>query len=182
LAQTFCLKVNDIERIEHMMALAEARRNATLREIDRHRQTLGQKLRRGPQQLEDGQFRVIEDTTSNDGGNVVWIARAKENQIARMRDQARARRLLRAGAARRKMRSATGSACLLIPIPRSRKKLPHSRGKLLERTPPRKCKRWHAISPKPRSIYAASAFCAMTSSRARLVIQIMTPGRTGTKS
>src|SRR5262245_42325408 len=63
LAQTFCLKVNDIERIEHMMALAEARRNATLREIDRHRQTLGQKLRRAAQQLEDGNLRVIEHTT-----------------------------------------------------------------------------------------------------------------------
>jgi hypothetical protein len=71
LAQTFCLKVNDIERIQHMMALAEARRNATLREIDRHRQTLGQKLRRAAQQLEAGQFRVIEHTTSIDGANVV---------------------------------------------------------------------------------------------------------------
>jgi hypothetical protein len=71
LAQTFCLKVNDIERIEHMMALAEGRRNSTLREIDRHRQTLGQRLRRVAQQLEDGQFRVIEHTTSIDGANVV---------------------------------------------------------------------------------------------------------------
>jgi hypothetical protein len=71
LAQTFSLKLNDIERIEHMIALAEARRNATLHEIDRHRQTLGRKLRRGPQQLEDGQFRVIEHTTSIDGTNVV---------------------------------------------------------------------------------------------------------------
>src|SRR5262245_51718677 len=71
LAQTFSFKLNDIERIEHMMALAEARRNATLREIDRHRQTLGQKLRRAAQQLEDGQFRAIEHTTSIDGANVV---------------------------------------------------------------------------------------------------------------
>jgi hypothetical protein len=63
LAQTFSLKVNDIERIQHMTALAEARRNATLSEIDRHRQTLGQKLRRAAQQLEDGQLRVIEHTT-----------------------------------------------------------------------------------------------------------------------
>jgi hypothetical protein len=69
LAQTFSLKMDDIERIEHMMALAEARRNATLREIDRHRQTLGQKLRRAAQQLEDGQFRAIEHTI--DGLNVV---------------------------------------------------------------------------------------------------------------
>jgi hypothetical protein len=71
LAQTFCLKVNDIERIEHMMALAEMRRNSTLREIERHRQTLGQKLRRAAQQLEDGQFRVIEHTTSIAGENAV---------------------------------------------------------------------------------------------------------------
>ena len=71
LAETFCLKVNDIERIEHMMALAEMRRNSTLREIDRHRQTLGQKLRRAAQQLEDGQFRVIEHTTSIAGENAV---------------------------------------------------------------------------------------------------------------
>jgi hypothetical protein len=71
MAQTLSLKVNDIERMQHMMALAEARRNATLREIDRHRQTLGQKLRRAAQQLEDGQFRVIEHTTSIDGENVV---------------------------------------------------------------------------------------------------------------
>jgi hypothetical protein len=70
LAQTFSLKMDDIERIEHVMALAEARRNATLREIDRHRQTLGQKLRRAAE-LEDGQFRVIEHTTSIDGANVV---------------------------------------------------------------------------------------------------------------
>jgi hypothetical protein len=70
MAQTFSLKLNDMERIEHMIALAEARRNATLREIDRHRQTLGQKLRRAAQQLEDGQFRVIEHTTSIDGANV----------------------------------------------------------------------------------------------------------------
>jgi hypothetical protein len=71
LAQTFSLKMNDIERIHHMMALAEARRNAALHEIDRHRETLGQKLRRAARQLEDGQFRVIEHATSIDGASVV---------------------------------------------------------------------------------------------------------------
>jgi len=69
--QTFALKIHDIERIQNMIALAEARRNATLREIDRHRQTLGQKLRRAAQQIEDGEFRVIEHATSIDGTNVV---------------------------------------------------------------------------------------------------------------
>jgi hypothetical protein len=62
LAQTFALQVDHMERIQHMTALAETRRNATLREIDRHRQALGQKLRRAAHQLEDGQFQVIEST------------------------------------------------------------------------------------------------------------------------
>jgi hypothetical protein len=61
MAQTLSLKLDDIERIEHMIAIAEARRNTTLREIDRHRETLGQKLRRAVPQLEDGQLRVIEN-------------------------------------------------------------------------------------------------------------------------
>jgi hypothetical protein len=71
LAQTFSVKLDDIEPIEHMAALADARRNATLREIERHRQTLGQRLRQAAQQIEDGQVRVIESTsTSIDGTNV----------------------------------------------------------------------------------------------------------------
>jgi hypothetical protein len=68
LAQTLSLKLDDVERIEHMTAIAEARRNAALREIDRHRETLGHKLRRAMQQLEDGQLRVIE-SRSIDGTN-----------------------------------------------------------------------------------------------------------------
>ena len=60
MAQTLSLKLDDIERIDHMTAIAEARRNAALREIDRHRETLGQKLRRAAPQLEDGQLRAIE--------------------------------------------------------------------------------------------------------------------------
>jgi hypothetical protein len=68
MAQTLSLKLDDIERIEHMTAIAETRRNTTLREIDRHRETLGQKLRRAMAQLEDGQLRVIE-SPSIDGTN-----------------------------------------------------------------------------------------------------------------
>jgi hypothetical protein len=41
LAQTFCIKLNEIERIERLIALAETRRNAALREIERRRHTLG---------------------------------------------------------------------------------------------------------------------------------------------
>jgi hypothetical protein len=49
------------------MALAEARRNATLREIDRHRQALGLKLRRVAQELENGQGRLIESASTSNG-------------------------------------------------------------------------------------------------------------------
>jgi hypothetical protein len=58
MVQTLSLKLDDIERID-----AEARRNTTLREIDRHRETLGEKLRRAVEQLEDRQLRVIESSS-----------------------------------------------------------------------------------------------------------------------
>jgi hypothetical protein len=64
LAQTFSIKLSELERIKQMTALAETRRNATLREIDRHRQTLAQKLRWAAQQLESSQL-LIESTHSN---------------------------------------------------------------------------------------------------------------------
>jgi len=63
LAQTFSHKLADVERISHMTALAETRRNATLREIDRHRQTFSQKLQRTVRQLEDD-HRLIESSQS----------------------------------------------------------------------------------------------------------------------
>jgi hypothetical protein len=44
-AQGLCLELGNIERIERMIMAAEARRNAALREIDRHRDTLGRQLR-----------------------------------------------------------------------------------------------------------------------------------------
>jgi hypothetical protein len=40
MAQTLSVKLDDIERINRMTALAEARRNAILREIDGHREIL----------------------------------------------------------------------------------------------------------------------------------------------
>ena len=43
-----------------LIALAQTRRNATLREIERRQQTLGQKLWRVTQHLEDDQTRLIE--------------------------------------------------------------------------------------------------------------------------
>jgi hypothetical protein len=63
MAQSLSIKLDDIERIDHMSALAEARRNAILREIDRHRENLSQNLRRAVQHVEDHQLRVIENAS-----------------------------------------------------------------------------------------------------------------------
>jgi len=60
MAQSLSLKLNDIERIDRMIAAAEMRRNAILREIDRHRTTWGQELRRAAQQAEEAGFKLIE--------------------------------------------------------------------------------------------------------------------------
>ena len=44
--------------------IAEDRRNATLREIDRHREALGETLRRSVQEIEDVEFKEIEKRRS----------------------------------------------------------------------------------------------------------------------
>jgi hypothetical protein len=51
-----------IERIDRLTTIAENRRNASLREIDRRRVVLGQALRRGVQEIEEAEFEVIETT------------------------------------------------------------------------------------------------------------------------
>jgi hypothetical protein len=63
MAQTLSIKLDDIERIDRMIAVAEARHNAILREIDRHREVLSQNLRRAVQDVEDGPLQVIENTS-----------------------------------------------------------------------------------------------------------------------
>ena len=45
---------------------AEARRDAALREIDRHREGFGQRLRRAINRVEDAEFRVIEPPVEQD--------------------------------------------------------------------------------------------------------------------
>jgi len=51
--------LDDFERIEHMMALAEARLITIVRELDRHR-AMVVALRRPRPRIEDGAFKVIE--------------------------------------------------------------------------------------------------------------------------
>jgi hypothetical protein len=55
-------KLNDIERIDRLIGVAESRRNASLHEIERRRAVLGETLRRSVQEIEDGEFEVIETT------------------------------------------------------------------------------------------------------------------------
>jgi hypothetical protein len=49
-----------IERFDRLATLAESRRNASLREIERRRAVLGGALRRAVQEVEDAEFKVIE--------------------------------------------------------------------------------------------------------------------------
>jgi hypothetical protein len=60
MAQALSLKLNDIERIDRMIATAEGRRNAILREVDRHRTRWEQNVRQAAQQIEAAEIRVIE--------------------------------------------------------------------------------------------------------------------------
>jgi ActR/RegA family two-component response regulator len=62
MANTLSVKLDEFERIGRMVTVAEARRSAALQEIERHRETLGKKLRYAVQELENGgQLRVIEN-------------------------------------------------------------------------------------------------------------------------
>ena len=54
-AQTLALKINEFERIDRLAANAEARRNAALRELERHREAVGRRLRNAIA-TEDAQF------------------------------------------------------------------------------------------------------------------------------
>jgi hypothetical protein len=53
-------RIDVIERIDHLTAIAETRRNAALREIDRRRVVLGEILRRTVQELEERKGKLLE--------------------------------------------------------------------------------------------------------------------------
>jgi hypothetical protein len=52
-----------VERIEHMIAIAESRRDAVLYEIDRHRATIARTRRPRMHQLEQSEIEVIDVET-----------------------------------------------------------------------------------------------------------------------
>jgi hypothetical protein len=56
MANALAQKIDLMERIDRLTTIAESRRNASLREIDRRRAVLGETLRRRVQEIEDGDF------------------------------------------------------------------------------------------------------------------------------
>ena len=59
-AKALAEKLDDIERIDRLTAVAEGRRNASLREIDRRRVVLGETLRRTVQEVEEKECKLLE--------------------------------------------------------------------------------------------------------------------------
>jgi hypothetical protein len=53
-------EIGTLERIDRLTTIAETRRNTSLREIDRRRATLGEGLRRGVQEIEHDELKMIE--------------------------------------------------------------------------------------------------------------------------
>src|SRR3954469_20262391 len=59
MAETLVLKLDEVERIDHIIARAEARRVSILREMDRHRTALATSLRQATQAIEDAEFSEV---------------------------------------------------------------------------------------------------------------------------
>ena len=60
-AEALALRITEVEQINRMIMAAEARRNVSLREIERHRAGFGQTLRTAARQIEDADYRVIKE-------------------------------------------------------------------------------------------------------------------------
>ena len=68
MADALAEKLDSIERFDRLITIVESR-NASLHEIERRRAILGETLRRSVQEIEDGEFEVIE-TTPAQGKNL----------------------------------------------------------------------------------------------------------------
>ena len=62
MADALANRLDSIERIDRLTTIAESRRNASLHEIERRHAVFGETLRRSVQEIEDGEFEVIETT------------------------------------------------------------------------------------------------------------------------
>jgi recombination DNA repair RAD52 pathway protein len=68
MAETLKSKIDSFERIDRMLASAEARRNNALREIDRRREAMGIAIRRSIDEAEDVEFRDVETGKTRGAG------------------------------------------------------------------------------------------------------------------
>src|SRR5829696_251947 len=60
-AKTLSAKLDDVERIDRMIANAEARRHVVLREIDRHRAAVAARLRAVAEVIEEAEFEEVPE-------------------------------------------------------------------------------------------------------------------------
>jgi ribosomal protein L12E/L44/L45/RPP1/RPP2 len=58
-AKTLSTQLDDVERIDRMIANAEARRHVVLREVDRHRAAVAARLRAAAEVIEEGEFEEV---------------------------------------------------------------------------------------------------------------------------
>src|SRR5882672_7734858 len=58
-ARTLSARIDDVERIDRMTMVAEGRRDSILRELERHRASFAQRLRRVVHDAEDAEFKVV---------------------------------------------------------------------------------------------------------------------------
>jgi hypothetical protein len=65
IAEALTKELDKTERIDRSITLTEDRRNASLREIERRRAALGERLRRSMQQIEHNQLPAIETMPAN---------------------------------------------------------------------------------------------------------------------
>jgi hypothetical protein len=65
-AQTFILKLNQMERLDRMIANTEARRHLVLRELDRHRAAVAARLRAAVEGIEDAEFSEVSSEQDQD--------------------------------------------------------------------------------------------------------------------
>ena len=61
IAAVVARNIDALERIDRMVMTMEARRNAAYREAERYRIGLGERLRHATEQVEDAEFREVDD-------------------------------------------------------------------------------------------------------------------------
>jgi hypothetical protein len=87
MARAATYELDKIERFNRLIASAEWRRNALLREIDRRRASFAQKVRSEVREIEDDEYKAIEVSRSGDAVPPPTAA-ANENKTAPTEDAA----------------------------------------------------------------------------------------------